>query len=118
MWLDSWVGADAAGYIEDRFGCDSFRPNGANTAGFCDPQVSALAKQGRSTADQGQRDATLKQAQERLSTDAAALWLFAVKEAAGKATGDAKLQAEGKADKAKGAVKSAVGRAADAAKRK
>lgn len=42
----------------------------------------------------------------------------AVKEAAGKVTGDAKLKAEGKADKAKGAVKSAVGGVADAAKGK
>ncbi len=39
-----------------------------------------------------------------------------MKEAAGKATGDAKLQAEGKADKAGGAVKSAVGGSADALK--
>jgi uncharacterized protein YjbJ (UPF0337 family) len=38
----------------------------------------------------------------------------AVKEAAGKATGDTRLQAEGKADKAKGAVKNAVGGAKDA----
>ena len=37
-----------------------------------------------------------------------------VKEAAGKMTGDAKLQAEGKADKAKGAVKNAVGGVKDA----
>jgi uncharacterized protein YjbJ (UPF0337 family) len=42
----------------------------------------------------------------------------AVKEAAGKLTGDSKLKAEGKADKAKGAVKSAVGGLADAAKGK
>ena len=41
-----------------------------------------------------------------------------LKEAAGKVTGDAKLQAEGKADKAKGAVKNAVGGAADALKGK
>jgi uncharacterized protein YjbJ (UPF0337 family) len=33
----------------------------------------------------------------------------AVKELAGKATGDAKLQAEGKADKAAGKVQNAVG---------
>jgi uncharacterized protein YjbJ (UPF0337 family) len=37
-----------------------------------------------------------------------------LKEAAGKLTGDAKLQAEGKADKAKGSVKNAIGGAADA----
>jgi uncharacterized protein YjbJ (UPF0337 family) len=42
----------------------------------------------------------------------------AIKEAAGKLTGDSKLKAEGKADKAKGAVKSAVGGLADAAKGK
>ena len=37
-----------------------------------------------------------------------------VKEAAGKMTGDSKLQAEGKMDKAKGAVKNAIGGAKDA----
>ena len=37
----------------------------------------------------------------------------AVKQAAGKITGDAKLQAEGAADKAKGEVQSAVGSAKD-----
>ena len=37
-----------------------------------------------------------------------------VKEAAGKLTGDHKLQAEGKIDKAKGAVKNAIGGAKDA----
>ena len=40
----------------------------------------------------------------------------AVKDAAGKATGDAKLQAEGKADKAAGTVKNAIGGAKDAAR--
>ena len=38
----------------------------------------------------------------------------ALKDAAGKVTGDAKLQAEGKADKAAGKVQSAVGGAKDA----
>lgn len=38
----------------------------------------------------------------------------AVKEATGKMTGDAKLQAEGAADKAKGKVQNAVGGAKDA----
>lgn len=37
----------------------------------------------------------------------------AVKDAAGKVTGDTKLQAEGKMDKAKGEVESAVGGAKD-----
>ncbi len=37
----------------------------------------------------------------------------AVKDAAGKITGDQKLQAEGKADKVKGKVESAVGGAKD-----
>ncbi len=39
-----------------------------------------------------------------------------VKEAAGKLTGDAKLQAEGKTDKAVGKVQNAVGGLKDAAK--
>jgi len=38
----------------------------------------------------------------------------AVKDAAGKLTGDSKLQAEGKADKLKGKVENAVGGAKDA----
>ena len=37
-----------------------------------------------------------------------------MKEAAGKLTGDTKLQAEGKADKAAGAIKNAIGGAKDA----
>lgn len=40
----------------------------------------------------------------------------AIKEAAGKVTGDAKLQMEGKADKAKGKVQNAYGAAKDAAR--
>ena len=38
----------------------------------------------------------------------------AIKQAAGKVTGDTKLQAEGAADKAKGKVQNAVGGAKDA----
>ena len=38
----------------------------------------------------------------------------AVKEAAGKVTGDAKLEAEGKADKIKGKVQNAIGGVKDA----
>jgi uncharacterized protein YjbJ (UPF0337 family) len=40
----------------------------------------------------------------------------AIKDAAGKVTGDHKLQAEGKADKAAGKVESAVGGAKDTAR--
>jgi uncharacterized protein YjbJ (UPF0337 family) len=40
----------------------------------------------------------------------------AVKEAAGKLVGDAKLQAEGRADKAEGKVQNAIGGLKDAAK--
>ncbi len=40
----------------------------------------------------------------------------AIKDVAGKMTGDAKLQAEGKADKIAGKVQNAVGGAKDAAK--
>jgi len=41
----------------------------------------------------------------------------AIKDAAGKMTGDKDLQAEGKMDKAKGAVHTAVGDAKDAVKK-
>ena len=40
-----------------------------------------------------------------------------MKDAAGKVTGDKEMQAEGKADKAKGAARQAVGDVKDAAKR-
>ena len=40
----------------------------------------------------------------------------AVKEGAGKVTGDTKLEAEGKADKAAGKIQNAVGGAKDAAR--
>jgi uncharacterized protein YjbJ (UPF0337 family) len=40
----------------------------------------------------------------------------AIKDAAGKVTGDTKLQAEGKAEKAAGTVQNAVGGAKDAAR--
>ncbi len=39
-----------------------------------------------------------------------------IKEAAGKITGDSKLQAEGAADKAAGGIKNAIGGAKDAVK--
>ena len=42
----------------------------------------------------------------------------AVKEVAGKATGDAKLRADGKADKLEGKVQNAVGGVKDALKKK
>ncbi len=41
----------------------------------------------------------------------------AVKEAAGKVTGDAKLTGEGKSDKLKGKIQNAVGSVKDAAKK-
>jgi uncharacterized protein YjbJ (UPF0337 family) len=41
----------------------------------------------------------------------------AIKDAAGKVTGDKELQAEGKMDKAKGAAHSAIGDAKDAVKK-
>ena len=41
----------------------------------------------------------------------------AVKEAAGKVTGDTKLQAEGKADKVEGKVQNTIGGLKDAAKK-
>ena len=40
-----------------------------------------------------------------------------IKEAAGKVTGDTKLQAEGKLDKAKGQVESAIGGVKDAVRK-
>jgi len=83
LYQDGWFGSDAASWVLDRFGCESFRPRGANTAGFCDPQITELATRGRSITDSASRDGVLKDAQNRLSQQAPAIWCVAVKEVAG-----------------------------------
>ncbi len=79
MWMDNWGGVNAADVIENRYGCDWFRPKGNNTAGFCDRSVSDLASQASRTTDPTRRAALLKEAQEKVSLAAPSIWLFVSK---------------------------------------
>ncbi|MBM4421589.1 MAG: hypothetical protein FJ034_08450, partial [Chloroflexi bacterium] len=83
MWLDAWGGGNAADEIENRFGCEYFRPKGANTAGFCDPAISKLAQDALRITDEARRQPMLKEAQERISQQAPAIWVLALKQIAG-----------------------------------
>lgn len=79
MYMDNWGGTTAADVIENRYGCNWFRPKGQNTAGFCDSKVSDLAEQALKVTDVPKRQAMLKEAQELLSQDAPSIWLFVSK---------------------------------------
>ena len=79
MWMDNWGGVNAADVIENRYGCDSFRPKGNNTAGFCDRSVSDLTSQASRTTDPVKRLALLKDAQEKVALAAPSIWLFVSK---------------------------------------
>jgi len=83
MWFDAWSDVDAVHAIETRFGCQSFRPTGANTAGFCDPDLDRLVLQAERTPTDASRDALLRQAQTILSQQAPTIWLLQPKETAG-----------------------------------
>ena len=97
MYMDNWGGTTAADVIENRYGCEWFRPKGQNTAGFCDPRVSDLAQQALKITDPGKRQALLKEAQELLSQDAPSIWLFVSKsiQAADKRLHDAVVSRNG-----------------------
>jgi ABC-type transport system substrate-binding protein len=84
MWLDAWSGSNASDIIEMRFGCNAFRPKGANTAGFCDADIDALAVQGGQTFEAAARDSVLQQAQVKLDQAAPAIWLMSLKDVAGR----------------------------------
>jgi ABC-type transport system substrate-binding protein len=83
MWFDAWSDVDAVHAIETRFGCQFFRPTGANTAGFCDPDLDRLVVQAERTPTDAMRDALLRQAQTVLSQQVPAIWLLQPKETAG-----------------------------------
>ena len=76
MWIDSWVNIEASQIIIDRFGCRSFRPLGANTAGFCNEELDGLLLQAQRTLDQTARNTLVAQAQALVSQQAPAVWLI------------------------------------------
>ncbi|HLW60053.1 MAG TPA: ABC transporter substrate-binding protein [bacterium] len=83
MWFDAWSDVDAVHAIETRFGCQFFRPTGANTAGFCDADLDRLTTQAERTSTEASRDALLRQAQDVLAQQVPAVWLLQPKETAG-----------------------------------
>lgn len=83
MWIDSWAMVEASQIITDRFGCKSFRPHGANTAGFCNEELDRLLAQAQRTLDKSSRDGLLEKAQALVSQQAPAVWLLQLKQAAG-----------------------------------
>ena len=83
MWLDSWFALDAGQIIQNRFGCQSFRPAGANTAGFCNEDLDGLLTQAQRTLDDTTRNDLLSKAQNIVAQQAPAVWLVQLKEAAG-----------------------------------
>ena len=84
MWFDTMAGGgQGPDYFINRFGCDSFRPVGTNTAGSCDPGIDRLAAEAQRTLDPAKRNQLMKDAQEQLSRAAPAVWLFSIAQIAG-----------------------------------
>jgi len=83
MWLDSWFAVEVSQIILNRFGCQSFRPHGANTAGFCNEDLDGLLTQAERTLDGPTRDDLLSRAQKLASEQAPGVWLIQFKEAVG-----------------------------------
>jgi ABC-type transport system substrate-binding protein len=85
MWLDAWTTgtAEAAGVIRPRFACDQFRPRGANTNGYCNPELDRLVADAERAVESTARDQLLHRAQELLVQDPPSIFLLATKEVAG-----------------------------------
>jgi len=84
MWLDAWSGSNVTDIIQMRYGCNSFRPKGANTAGFCDAQIDSLSIEGLHTLDEAARNKLLLQAQQMLSEAVPSIWLLSLKNVTGR----------------------------------
>ena len=74
---------EAGRIIDARWGCQSFRPVGANTAGLCDLDMDQLVRQAERTLDETPRNALLKQAQDIVAEQAPSIWLLQITQAAG-----------------------------------
>jgi len=84
MWFDTFsAGGQGPDYVLNRFGCDFFRPVGTNTAGSCFTDVDKIALEAQRTLDTEKRNALMKQAQELLSQQAPAIWLFSISQLTG-----------------------------------
>jgi glutathione transport system substrate-binding protein len=85
MWLDAWstATAEAAGVIWPRFACSEFRPKGANTNGYCNPELDRIVHEAERTVNVPARDRLLRRAQEVLVQDAPSIFLIGTREVVG-----------------------------------
>jgi ABC-type transport system substrate-binding protein len=84
MWLDGWSGLPlASDLLGQRFACYAFRPKGVNVAGYCNQDADKMIKEAEQTLDDSRRTALLKDAQEIVSREAASIWGFQTRLAAG-----------------------------------
>jgi ABC-type transport system substrate-binding protein len=83
MWLDGWSGDRATDILQQRFGCDSFRPRGINLHGYCNKDLDALVNEAVRTLDDTRRNNYLRLAQILIRRDAPSIWGLATKVTAG-----------------------------------
>jgi len=83
MWLDGWSGDRATEILQQRFGCEAFRPRGINLHGYCNKAMDALVDEAARTFDDERRTALLRRAQEMIREDAPSIWGLAIRATAG-----------------------------------
>lgn len=83
MWLDGWAGDRATDILQQRFGCESFRPRGINLHGYCSKEVDVLVNEAIRTLDDTRRNSFLRLAQLQIRRDAPSIWGLATKATAG-----------------------------------
>jgi ABC-type transport system substrate-binding protein len=79
MWLDGWSGDRATDILQQRFGCEFFRPRGINLHGYCNKDVDALVNEAVRVLDDARRNNFLRLAQQQIRKDAPSIWGLAVK---------------------------------------
>lgn len=83
MWLDGWQSQTATDVLDQRYGCESFRPKGVNLHGYCNRDLDKLVEEARRTLDEPRRNALLLEAQRIIAQDAPSIWGVAPKQIAG-----------------------------------
>jgi ABC-type transport system substrate-binding protein len=83
MWLDGWSGDRATDILQQRFGCESFRPRGINLHGYCNRDLDALVNEAIRILDDTRRNSYLRLAQVLIRRDAPSIWGLSTKATAG-----------------------------------
>ena len=74
MWFDGWQSQVATDVLNQRYGCDSFRPKGVNLHGYCNKDLDQLVNQAQQTLDETKRNALLQQVQQIIAQDSPSIW--------------------------------------------